>query len=156
MPLLVRKMGGDALSISFNTIAILFLCDIDNISFKLALPERIRARVETVGRINLSDTEASTLVTMKIVHVCLIMLAMLTAVWADDDPKPFPFLGAFLLGSIVQTCTTPKLDQLVKVKRVAMSIGGTVCGFVGWVMLLVFAQTGNAREGGASRLGTQG
>ena len=36
--------GGDAVSVCFNTVAILFLCGIDNIAFEVGLSERLRAR----------------------------------------------------------------------------------------------------------------
>ena len=49
VPMLVIFKGGDALSVCLNTVAILFLCDIDNIFFDLVLGERVRARVENAG-----------------------------------------------------------------------------------------------------------
>ena len=143
--------------------AILFLTDIDNISFKLALPERVRARVEAVGRVELGDEEASALVTMKVIHVCLVVLVVLSGVWAADD-MPFRFLGAFLLGRIVQVLMAPEMARGERVKRVGTyrkasaslkdadkkpvfaggSLGAALCGFVGWVALLVAAQQGTA------------
>ena len=46
VPILVLFNGGDALSICFNTVAILFLAEVDNVCFSVMLPERTRARIE--------------------------------------------------------------------------------------------------------------
>ena len=40
------RATGDALSVCFNTVAILFLAEVDNVIFQVALPEEVRARVE--------------------------------------------------------------------------------------------------------------
>ena len=69
-----------ALSVCFNAIALLFLCDIDNIAFVLGLSERVRARVEDAGRVELSEVEAAALVRTKSVHVGLIVCCLLVAV----------------------------------------------------------------------------
>ena len=76
VPMLVLTKGGDALSVCLNTVAILFLCDIDNIAFDLALGERVRARVEDAGRVELDDAELSALARTKAVHVVLIVLVV--------------------------------------------------------------------------------
>ena len=103
VPILVLYKGGDALSVCLNTVAILFLCDIDNIAFDLVLGERVRARVEDAGRVELDDAEASALARTKAVHVALIVLAVHGAVWLGSLEAAFflPFL-AFLLGGVAE------------------------------------------------------
>lgn len=54
---LVAIAGGDALSVCLNTIAVLFLYDIDNIAFAQLLPERLRSRIERDGRLQLEDRD---------------------------------------------------------------------------------------------------
>ena len=54
IPLLVMYKGGDALSVCFNTVAMLFLCEIDNLLYAILLPERERARVEVEGRVSVN------------------------------------------------------------------------------------------------------
>ena len=104
VPFLVLYKGGDALSICFNTIAILFLtevtcsnCDasnsnlcrsclksvpqIDNAAYAVGLSERVRTRVEKFGRVELQDAEAMALVWGKAVHVALLVVAVPAAVW---------------------------------------------------------------------------
>ena len=41
-------------------------------AFAVGLSERLRSRVETAGRVELSDAEASALVRTKVVHIALI------------------------------------------------------------------------------------
>eukprot|EP01043_Picozoa_sp_COSAG02_P065535 COSAG02_NODE_9923_length_2074_cov_1.293165_4_plen_141_part_00 len=68
VPLLVLYKKGDALSVCFNTIAILFMTEIDNVFYFFVLPERVRARVEAAGRVELTDSEAAAMVRTKVAH----------------------------------------------------------------------------------------
>ena len=72
-PYLVFLKGGDALSVCFNTIAMLFLCEIDNLLYAFLLPERERARVEVEGRVELGESEVVALMRSKVVvlYVCM-------------------------------------------------------------------------------------
>ena len=63
----------------FNTVAVLFLLEVDNITFHAALCERLRARVEEQGHVQLSDAQADALARTKPVHIVLIMVAWLGA-----------------------------------------------------------------------------
>jgi hypothetical protein len=113
VPALVLVKGGDALSVCFNTIAILFLTEvictkfththsncempnpnlchaygpvpqIDNAAYAVGLSERVRTRVEEFGRVELRDTEAAALVRSKTVHVMLVVVTVPAAVWSED------------------------------------------------------------------------
>merc|ERR1712093_665666 len=101
VPFLVLWKGGDALSVCLNTVAILFLCDIDNIAFDLVLGERVRARVEDAGHVELEDAEAAALARTKAVHVVLLVLAVLGGVWSGGEVFFLPFL-AFGLGGVAE------------------------------------------------------
>jgi hypothetical protein len=80
VPMLVVYRGGDALQICFNTVAILFMTEIDNICYSFALGERVRARVEEAGHVELTTREAKALMRMKVVHVATIVATCLAAV----------------------------------------------------------------------------
>eukprot|EP01052_Picozoa_sp_SAG31_P031188 SAG31_NODE_3279_length_4470_cov_48.789293_4_plen_147_part_00 len=67
--------GGDALNVCFNTVAVLFLCEIDNLAYAVFLPERLHARVETDGRVELGEAEALSLARSKAVHM-MVLVAM--------------------------------------------------------------------------------
>lgn len=72
---------GDALSICFNTVAVLFLCEIDNMMFSIGLSERIRERLEVVARVELNEDEAAALAFSKPVHVITLVTSTITSVW---------------------------------------------------------------------------
>lgn len=145
VPTLVLYKGGDALSICLNTVAILFMCDIDNIFFDLVLGERVRARVEDAGRVELGDGEASALTRTKAVHVALIVLGVLGAVWSGVDNisaktgegtlQTLPPL-AFLLGGLAEAFVTGA-SVAETAKRVGKVLGAWLLGFVGFNALIV-------------------
>ena len=129
VPALVLFKGGDALSVCLNTVAILFLCDIDNIAFDLALGERVRARVEDAGRVELGDAEASALARTKAVHVALIVLSvcsvMVVGLWSF-----FLSFLAFLLGGVVEA-VVPGAGAAETAKRVGKVLGAWRLGLAG-------------------------
>ena len=133
--LLVLYKGGDALSVCLNTVAILFLCDIDNIAFDLALGERVRARVEDAGRVELEDAEASALARTKAVHVALLVLGVLVGVWSGDkDVASGLVFLAFLLGGVAEAFV-PGASAAQTCKRVGKVLGAALLGFGGFVVL---------------------
>jgi hypothetical protein len=83
-------------------------CEIDNITYTLFLSERVRSRVEDVGRVELTETEAVALVRTKVVHLVCVVVAVMSAVvsaphWGAQGTvaAALPFL-AFLAANIVQ------------------------------------------------------
>jgi hypothetical protein len=87
-PYLVTVKGGDALSVCFNTIAVLFLCEIDNLAFAVFLPERLHAWVEDEGRVELGEAEAKALMLSKMVHVPVLVVVVPCAVAAGGSGAP--------------------------------------------------------------------
>jgi hypothetical protein len=65
IPVVVLTQGGSAMLICFNTIAILFITEIDNMSYHLGLGERAKERVDTHGHVVLTDEEAKALLVTK-------------------------------------------------------------------------------------------
>ena len=118
---------------------VIFLCDIDNIVFDLALGERVRARVEDAGHVELEDAEASALARTKAVHVALIVLGMLGGVWSGTVEAAFflPFL-AFLLGGVAEAFV-PGASAAETAKRAGKVLGAWLLGMVGFVFLVVLA-----------------
>eukprot|EP01045_Picozoa_sp_COSAG04_P010169 COSAG04_NODE_615_length_11914_cov_12.688447_10_plen_512_part_00 len=129
VPALVLYKGGDALSVCLNTVAILFLCDIDNICFALALGERVRARVEDAGRVELDDHEATALARTKAVHVVLIVLGVLGGVWSGIGGLMTNFIPpvALVLGGLAEAFV-PRVGTLETAKRVGEVLGACVLG----------------------------
>ena len=79
-PILVLFKGGDALSVCFNTVAVLFLCEIDNLLYTILLPEREQARLEVEGRVELGEVEAAALMRSKVMHVVVVAAVVPCAV----------------------------------------------------------------------------
>ena len=80
--------AGDALHVCLNVIAVLFLCEVDNASYMVALNERVRARVEDAGRGELSDDDLIALTRTKLSHVVAIVLCVLIAVATQVSGVP--------------------------------------------------------------------
>ena len=57
VPGVVLTQGGSAMAVAFNSIAILFICDIDNLSYQYGLSEHLKERVDTYGHVLLHDNQ---------------------------------------------------------------------------------------------------
>lgn len=115
VPALVTYKGGDALNICLNTVAILVMCEIDNVAFVIALGENVRSRVKEAGRADLSDVEARALMWTKVVHVLLLVLPVTVAV---SFQRPWlTVLVAFLLGGLVASFVQRASDRDGQARR---------------------------------------
>jgi hypothetical protein len=102
---LVMTRGGDALSVCCNTVAILFLVEVDNISYHVGLGELQKARVESVGRVVLSDTEAKNLAWLKVMYVPITLICVLWSVAMMDLGLGF-VITFFMCGLVAPAATT--------------------------------------------------
>ena len=134
--------AGDALSICFNVVAILFLCEIDNVLFAVLMPERFRTRVEQYGRVELGDVEAATLARTKLVHTMLIVMAALISVSLGASGGYTGLIACFCLsflafwaGSAVealgQGLSGPEIARYI-----AQTTGALLLGLCGWFMVV--------------------
>lgn len=80
VPSLIGLKGGDALNICFNTIAITFLAEVDNVSYQLGLGEDLRGRMERDGHVLLSAADKFALARIKKANVCAVMFCVLVSV----------------------------------------------------------------------------
>lgn len=146
IPTLIVHGGGDALSVCMNTVAILFMTDIDNLVFQFGLAEKARSRVEDAGRVELSESDAMALAHTKIIHSILLAVALLGGIWSAALGAstfailflPFP---AFWIGGVLEVLnkegtTGKKLRRLVNL--LAAFIGGPIC-----VMLTMSTASGD-------------
>ena len=80
--LLVLTKGGGALDVCFNTVSVLFLVEIDNISYRIGLGELAKNRMGQFGRVPASDEEATSLATKKAIFVpvetCIVVKCITT------------------------------------------------------------------------------
>ena len=62
--------------ISFNTIAVLFITEVDNLSYHFGLSERAKQRVDSFGYVELDDAQARQLSRTK--AVCVLITVFVT------------------------------------------------------------------------------
>ena len=143
VPSLVLVKGGDALNICFNTVAVLFLTDIDNALFAVFLAEKVRSRVEEQGRITLDAPRAAALSRAKPIYTGAIMVAVLGSV-ALVGQTPALNLATFLfsVGAFWATSVALAFDgagAAETCKRIATSTGAALLGMLGWVQLMLLS-----------------
>ena len=104
IPAVVLTQGGSALNICFNTIAVLFITEVDNLSYVFGLGERARERVDTYGHVTLDDAEARQLSVTK--ALCVLGTVVFT-VWLVTNGAS---VAAMLAGAGASLCF--KLSEL--------------------------------------------
>lgn len=84
-------------------MAVLFLCEIDNITYMILLSEKVRSRAEANGmRVEIGDAEAVSLSRTKAVHVALITVIVPAAVWTANNYAAFLAVIAFWLAGATE------------------------------------------------------
>jgi hypothetical protein len=64
------SLSQDALSVCLNTIAVLFLYDVDTIAYKFFLDEQLRTRMERDGKVELDETNVKQTVADLAMDLC--------------------------------------------------------------------------------------
>jgi hypothetical protein len=141
VPMMVKLKGGDALSVCLNTVAILFLAEIDNAIYKVGFSERVRTRVEEYGRVETSDREAVARVRSKQIHVVLITATVLVFCSGANILFTFLPLVSFWLGGVAEALIAPGADAAEKAREVAKVTGAAVLGVGGLMVLFGLAQS---------------
>ena len=102
----------------------------------MVLGERVRARVEDAGRVELENVEASTLARTKAVHVALLALAVLGAVWSGNGDAAIllPSL-AFMLGGVAEAFVAGA-SGAETCKRAGKVLGAALLGVCGFLVLV--------------------
>jgi hypothetical protein len=131
---LVCTQGADALSVCFNTVAVLFICEIDTVIYA-GLPRRFKARMESVGRVVLTDEEADAMVNSQAVHVCAFVCMVLLTVTTRLVSAPLFMLAptsAFFIGAAFegfQNATSPAQGLCTAAKAFGLSLLGLITWF---------------------------
>jgi hypothetical protein len=142
---LVLYKGGDALSVCFNAVALLFLADIDNYAYGFGLTDEQRVRLETMGRIKMSELDGQKLTNSQIVHVVVVVLSLLASVTLrsrhtldtiehQEDLDVWlamtfggmlmPFIG-IMAARIIEVTSSRDLTGSEKMKSIAAALGTT-------------------------------
>jgi hypothetical protein len=102
----------------------------------VGLSERVRARVEEFGRVELRGAEVAALVRSKAVHMALLVGAVLAAVWlANSNVAVLIAFLAFWLGGVAEVVATPGAGAAEKAMGVGKATGAAALGLVGFAIL---------------------
>ena len=134
VPCIVLFQGGDALSVAFNSVAILFLCEVDNALFKLALGERARSLLEANAHVTFEEVDLTILARTKAVHVPIIVLTVLVGVESTKynmfREAVFVLFFGWWIGAIADVLFLDANAQTTA-KRVGMKTAYMAMGMVG-------------------------
>eukprot|EP01044_Picomonas_judraskeda_P009002 COSAG03_NODE_1067_length_4919_cov_1.767842_2_plen_132_part_00 len=123
----------------FNTVAVLFLAELDNISYAIGLNEQLKRRVDEVGRVSLSAPEMDELGRLKLVHTALAMLCIVGTCASvrllGRLNFGFFFLWPFFtiwFGAIIEAATSPTR----KAKVVCVVVSKCFLGAIGFALVV--------------------
>ena len=145
VPILVGFKGGDALSVCMNTVAVLFLTEIDDVLFNYGVGERIRDRAKVAGRVELGPAEEDMLAKTKMSHVVLLFFAVVMAVKQMEVAKDGYLVGtslqfgAFWVGGLLEQWYDTDISTMQKfsgMASVTLYCGG---GFIVFGYLLQYS-----------------
>ena len=145
---LVAVGGGDALSLCLNSVAVLFLYEVDNIAFANLLDERVRVRVEQLGRIDLSEVNLQAIQLERRALgssiVVLLMAGLLSSGWAGNSFEsilPVTFLG-FGIARVVNECLLTGRTSQERATAALKVAGSAALGIVCFSGLMTAAVMG--------------
>ena len=125
-------LGGDALSVCFNTVAILFLVEIDTVCYA-GLPRRVRVRMAEAGRLVLTEDQAASMARSKAVHVCVFVpFMMLLVAWRGVGGLLIVLGGSipFIVGGCFEGCH--RATPASALRNAAKTFAAGLIGFVVW------------------------
>ena len=152
---LVLSDGGRVKDVCLNTVAVLFLLEVDNLAFLHGLSERVRMEAEeNAGKRQVTDDELQTMDAVKIVCVVLIPFVVLVGILGHN-------LASSMLVEIIAPLPSifAVLVQCVRANGLKGACGGLGRGILGYVVfwlwwfavltLMVYqAQGAGALDGG--------
>ena len=106
----------------------MFLTEVDNVAYALGLGEQARARVEAVGRVELSESDAAFLSRTKIVHIVVIVAGIGGMVASCDIETVIYFTVAWWLAGLAESIRPSPAETA---KRMAMV---TISAIAGWAV----------------------
>lgn len=119
--------------------------------YDVGLGERLRARVEAMGRVGLTPEQLDTMAIAKKLHAGLVVVFVLQAVagigGGCEDCALLPLLVGWL-GAICEAIielVVGRATVLATLKSVGLATGGLVLSFVGMVGMLMFSLFGASK-----------
>ena len=149
LPNLVLERGSTALDICFNTLAVLFLLDADNLVFAQFLGETTRAQVAAAGQIELSPGDTRLVSVTRQVHATLIPIAIIVAVWSaprlakhDMQLAGIIPLLPFIIGFVAETWVRVTSHERGWQREVAKGLGSLIVGYATFMCFFFFVAGG--------------
>jgi hypothetical protein len=125
--MLVLSDGGRVKEVCLNTVAVLFLLEVDNLAFLHGLGERTRMEAEEMTGARVTDEAIQTINTAKIVCVLAIPAVVLAGPWGAWVVTDFP--GT--LGVMMSPLPSMIVLFLQRMKASRRKLKGA-CGALGW------------------------
>ena len=82
IPFIVVTTDGSATDVAGNTVAFLFLLEVDNAVWSIGMSEKSRSKIEEKGKVYMTESEAETLCQSKRITMALIVLSELVGAFA--------------------------------------------------------------------------
>ena len=134
VPMVVEKRGGDPVSICMNTVAILFLLDVDNQCYSYGLPDHIRAEVEEHGRVVLDEADVKFMSKTKTMYIFVLAVLMPWSVATIEGGDGIMSVSFYLgVAGIVEQAVGPRLQALLKPGQRLVSKAGALWRWDGFV-----------------------
>jgi hypothetical protein len=128
---IVQIRGGDSLSVCFNTVAVLFMAEADNMAqFGLAEPQK--ARMEADGRIELNTEDSQRMQETRVVYLPMIIAGIPIFVMTRDINAPF--FGGLVLMNGAEAVRVMLFDEP---KKKPKGVGIALARFVGGTFVFV-------------------
>jgi hypothetical protein len=142
---LVVFRGGDSLSVCFNTVAILFMAEADNMAYHFGLAEPQKARMETDGRVALTTEDSQRLQQTKMVYLPVIIAGIAIAVMVRGIETVY--FGGFIMMNMAEAVRALLFDEpKQKPKGVAMALARAVCGTCLFLIVLLTAALADSKS----------
>ena len=87
---LVLNDGGNVKNVCLNTVAVVFLLDIDDLAFRYGLDERTRKEAEENARVRVTEDDLQTMNAAKIVCILAIPATVLAGLLGTAMAQRFP------------------------------------------------------------------
>ena len=124
--MLVLNDGGNVKNVCLNTVAVLFLLEVDNLAFLHGLGERTRMEAEE-QRVRVTDDDLETIDAVKLACVLAIPGVVLAGPWGAWVVRDFPETLAILISPVPSMSVL--FLQRVKARGLKLKVA---CGGAGW------------------------
>ncbi len=149
LPNLVLERGSTSLDICFNTLAVLFLLDADNLVFAQFLGEETRATVAAAGQIELSPGDVRLVSVTRQVHAALIPVAIILAVWSapylarrDMQLAGIIPLVPFIIGFVAEMWVRVVFHERGWQREVLKNVSSVIVGYATFMCFFFFVAGG--------------